>query len=178
MSALLGSRGIAEVLAALYKLASESEGLMNAAKQRRNPTKTARTLHATIPAVLSAVQPLCHQARTLLQDHGQHEHLFAVDLLLREFLNNAIVHGNGEDGCKPVQVTVRIGHKRILLSIIDSGTGFDWRRQLSHKALPSATSGRGLTIGQQYAQRMRFNRAGNSVILAVSKTQTAYSHSS
>ena len=148
---------------------------MSATKQR---CKTARTFHATIPAVLSAVEPICHQARTLLQDHGQHEHLFAVDLLLREFLNNAIVHGNGGDARKSVQVAVRIGRTMILLSVTDMGSGFDWRRQLSHIAPPSATSGRGLTIGRQYAQRMRFNCAGNRVILAVSKTQTSYSHSS
>lgn len=131
-----------------------------------------RTFKATIASDVTEVETICDQARALLQNHDQHEHLFAVDLLLREFLNNAIIHGNGGDARKSVQVAIRIGRTMILLSVTDMGSGFDWRGQLNHIAQPSATSGRGLTIGRQYAQRMRFNRTGNRVILAINTTQT------
>ncbi|MBP8815587.1 MAG: ATP-binding protein, partial [Desulfobulbus sp.] len=98
------------------------------------------------------------------------DHVFAVDLLLREFLNNAILHGNRLDASKLVQVEVRVGRRVIVLSVADEGPGFDWRSRRCHKSGATDTSGRGLEIGRLYADRIRFNRAGNRVILVVGKT--------
>lgn len=125
--------------------------------------------HHSIFSDPSEVNAVCLEARKLLDRQGQTGHAFTVDLLLREFLNNAILHGNCSDVGKRVEVSVRIGRKWIELRIADEGPGFDWRG--SSRVFPDAdaTSGRGLAIGAQYAQRMQFNRAGNQVSLWIRK---------
>ena len=130
-----------------------------------------RISHYFIFSDLAEVDAICRDARKLLESQGQSGHAFAVDLLLREFLNNAILHGNCSDARKRVQASVRVGRKWIVLWIADDGPGFDWR--MRRRVLPdgAATSGRGLAIGAQYAQQMRFNRAGNQVTLWIRKTQ-------
>jgi serine/threonine-protein kinase RsbW len=129
-----------------------------------------RAYRAAIPSDLGHVEGVCRAARDLLEASGLTDHVFAVDLLLREFLNNAILHGNRLDASKLVQVEVRVGRRVIVLSVADEGPGFDWRSRRCHKSGATDTSGRGLEIGRIYADRIRFNRAGNRVILVVGKT--------
>jgi anti-sigma B factor antagonist len=123
-----------------------------------------------IPSDVAEVDSICQAARKRLESQGQTASVFAVDLLLREFLNNAIFHGNRSDIHKRVQVGMRIGRKWLILWIGDEGTGFDWRMMRRDPPGGSAATGRGLLIGTQYAQRMRFNRVGNRVILWIGKT--------
>ena len=114
-----------------------------------------------------AVDEVCQDARRLLSCHNQPDCLFTVDLLLREFLNNAIIHGNRLDARKRAQVEVRIGQNWIVLRVADEGSGFDWWALSRAPPDENALCGRGLAIGAQYAQRMRFNRVGNQVTLWV-----------
>lgn len=78
-----------------------------------------RTYRAVIPSDLAQVEGVCRAARDLLEANGLADHVFAVDLLLREFLNNAILHGNRLDASKLVQVEVRVGRRVIVLSVAD-----------------------------------------------------------
>ncbi len=128
-----------------------------------------RTYRAAIPSDLMQVDDVCRVARDLLVANGLADRVFAVDLLLREFINNAIVHGNRLDASKFVQVEVRVGWKVITLSVTDEGAGFSWRSRRCHKSASTDTSGRGLEIGRLFADRIRFNRTGNRVILIVGK---------
>jgi serine/threonine-protein kinase RsbW len=126
-------------------------------------------LHRRIPSRLEAVDDTCREIRLLLVENGLKDVCFAVDLLAREFLQNAVIHGNGSDADKVAIITMRIGRKWICLHIADEGPGFDWRR--TRRTPPSATTvnGRGLPIGALYAQRMSFNRRGNQVTLWINK---------
>ena len=125
----------------------------------------------TILSDLAEVDGVCREARKLLERHGQAEHIFKVDLLLREFLNNAIIHGNCLNARKRVRVSVRVGRTWIVLWIADEGAGFDWRARSLSPPDENATSGRGLAIGAQYAERMQFNRAGNQVTFWIVKAE-------
>ena len=127
-------------------------------------------IYHSISSDLAEVDAVCKDARKLLECQNQTRHAFAVDLLLREFLNNAILHGHRSDIRKQVRVAVRVGRKWIILRIVDEGPGFDWRTMKRAPADEAATSGRGLAIGAQYAQRMQFNRAGNQITLWIRKT--------
>lgn len=91
---------------------------------------------------------------------------FAVELLLREFLNNAILHARGTGG-RRIRVSLRGRPSGMVLRVTDPGRGFDWRRLQS--AVPSAedTTGRGVVIGKLYARRVGYNQRGNSVTLWV-----------
>lgn len=93
-----------------------------------------------------------------------------MELLLRELMNNAMIHGNGLDAHKQVQVSFRIGMKWIRIQITDEGTGFDWRKTRRTPPDPNAESGRGLAIAMIYAQRVRFNRIGNQVTIWIRKS--------
>jgi serine/threonine-protein kinase RsbW len=128
-----------------------------------------KQLHHVLPSDLDLVDAVCRDARSLLACHGQVDCVFAVDLLLREFLNNAIVHGNRRDRARQVEVTMQLGRDWIVLTIADQGPGFDWRAQRRAPPADDATSGRGLAIGAEFAQRMKFNREGNQVMLWINK---------
>jgi anti-sigma regulatory factor (Ser/Thr protein kinase) len=90
---------------------------------------------------------------------------FDVDLLLREFLNNAVVHGNLSNPQKNVRVQLQLGFFWLKIVVEDEGKGFPWRKRLNFKPKPTETTGRGLIIGVQYSHRIRFNRQGNHVSL-------------
>jgi serine/threonine-protein kinase RsbW len=131
----------------------------------------AATRHS-IPSELSEVDGVCREVRALLARQGVANRGFAVDLLLREFLNNAILHGNRSDARKLVRVAVTVGRRWIVFRIADDGPGFNWRTKRRAPPDAEATSGRGLAIGALYAQRLRFNRAGNQVTFWIGKTAT------
>ena len=113
---------------------------------------------------------MCRDVEQFLLEHGEAERVFAVVLLLREFINNASIHGNKLNVGKRVDIRVRICRRRIVLRIMDEGPGFDWRG-IQARGLPDveAVSGRGLPIAGQYAQRLRYNRAGNQVVLWIAR---------
>jgi serine/threonine-protein kinase RsbW len=125
-----------------------------------------------IPAELARVDAICQDAQSMLADHGLSDRGFAVELLLREFANNAIIHGSRLDPQLRVFVTMAIGRRWIRLEFCDQGPGFDWRK--SHRELPNveATSGRGLPIAQQYAGRLAYNHKGNHCRLWIDRSET------
>jgi anti-sigma regulatory factor (Ser/Thr protein kinase) len=124
----------------------------------------------TVESRLTLIDGVCTRARDLLERQGLGTVQFDVDLLLREFMVNAMEHGNGLDAKKKVAVDVRIGPKWIVLQIADEGSGFRWRSRIRTLPEELSTSGRGLAIGAFYAHRMRFNNPGNRVTLWISKT--------
>lgn len=91
---------------------------------------------------------------------------FAVEILARECLNNAILHGNQGLPDGKVTFAMRIGKRAICLRVADEGPGFDWQRK-RQDGLPAqnAVNGRGLLVASIYAQRIAFNRRGNQVTL-------------
>ncbi len=120
----------------------------------------------TIPSRLAAIEPVCEQIRGLLGRRHLEDVEFAVEILARECLNNAILHGNRGVANARVNVGMRIGRKLICLRVTDQGPGFDWRRRVRH-GLPADTAveGRGLMVASIYARRIAFNRRGNQVTL-------------
>ena len=124
----------------------------------------------SLPAELARVSGVCQAASQFLNKNGQGSLAFAVGLLLREFLNNAIIHGNRLDGSKRVGLAMRLCRTRLVIRIADEGPGFNWRTTIQ-RGVPDgdAVSGRGLPIGVQYTQRVRYNRAGNQVVLWVAR---------
>lgn len=120
----------------------------------------------TIPSRLAAIEPVCEQIRGLLGRRHLEDVEFAVEILARECLNNAILHGNQGVANALVNFGLRIGRKLICLRVTDQGPGFDWRRTIRH-GLPADTAveGRGLMVASIYARRIAFNRQGNQVTL-------------
>jgi len=129
-----------------------------------------RVLCREIASRSEEVEGLCGEIRALLEACDLPHACFRVELLARECLENAIVHGHGGDGSKKVRLTLSVGRRWIRLDVLDQGPGFDWR-QARQKPLAetTASAGRGLYIGALYARRMAFNREGNHITLWLTK---------
>ena len=118
-------------------------------------------LRLRIPAKWSAVEGLLHQLRRQAPGFRR----FETELLLREALNNAVLHGCGCDPDKRGTCRMRTDARRVSGSGADEGCGFDWRKARTREAPLDAESGRGMSIYREYATRVRFSAAGNAIIL-------------
>ncbi|MDO8837040.1 MAG: ATP-binding protein [Vicinamibacterales bacterium] len=128
-------------------------------------------LRRTLRSSLDEVDPVCHDVRAFLRDHDETGAGFVVELVARECINNAVLHGNRQDPAKLVTIAVCIGRRYFCLRVSDQGTGFDWRERL---ALPvpgdTAVRGRGLPILEMYARKLAFNQAGTCVTVWLTRT--------
>jgi serine/threonine-protein kinase RsbW len=91
---------------------------------------------------------------------------FAVRILLREAVLNAVTHGCGEGPDGRVMTALVFGDKDVNLVVEDNGPGFIWdNRDAGFDVM--GDGGRGLPLMQIYASEMKFNEAGNRVELSV-----------
>ena len=113
---------------------------------------------------------LCLEIRSHLAEGGQAAVSFPVELVARECIENAILHGNHRDASKKVSLSLHIGRKYIHLQIMDEGKGFNWRKA-NKASLPEVTAvnGRGLAISSLYAERITYNARGNQIRLRLKK---------
>jgi serine/threonine-protein kinase RsbW len=118
-----------------------------------------------MPATLQAVESFCADFRRKSHAMAKRVNCFAVELLVREALTNAVVHGCHTDPNKQVRCSVRLKGGRLLIAVDDDGEGFDWREVRDRRAKFSDCSGRGIEILRSYANRIRYNDRGNSVAL-------------
>jgi serine/threonine-protein kinase RsbW len=88
-----------------------------------------------------------------------------VELLLREALTNAVVHGCNTDPRKIVGCALRLKGRRLLIIVENAGNGFDWRDASRNSANPTDCSGRGIEILRRYADHVRFSDRGNMVAI-------------
>jgi len=116
-----------------------------------------------VPATWEAVEDLVERFRRCCQCQAPIE--FSSELLLREALTNAVIHGSGGDASRRIECVVRINRRRMLLMVADQGGGFDWHNQRWGVAGPADCSGRGMEIFRRYATHIRFNTKGNVLIL-------------
>lgn len=126
----------------------------------------------SVPSRLDAVHDVCAEARQLLEEQGLSGNVFGVELLLRECINNGIIHAHAFDLSKRVHAQLRIGRRCILIRVADQGPGFDWRAACCRNAKDTASSGRGLTIAGLYSERVRYNRKGNIITVKIEKETT------
>ena len=92
---------------------------------------------------------------------------FAVRLAFEEAATNSIVHGNGSDPAKSVNVDVTVNDAKVEMTIRDEGCGFDY----THLEDPTADKnllrdcGRGVMLMRGFMDTVRFNDTGNCVCL-------------
>lgn len=91
---------------------------------------------------------------------------FAVELSLSEALENAVIHGNGMDPEKSVQIDCRFERgKGVWFSIKDHGKGFD-PTALPNPMAPDqlrAEHGRGIYLMKQMMDDVSFAQGGTEV---------------
>jgi anti-sigma regulatory factor (Ser/Thr protein kinase) len=122
-------------------------------------------LRRSLAATIEAVEEFFVEFR--LHSHAMMERVnrFEAELLVREALTNAVLHGCGADPRKQVRCWLRLRGKRLLIAVADEGRGFDWRAARAKSAGALDCFGRGLEILYRYADRVRFNESGNLVTM-------------
>lgn len=118
------------------------------------------------PSTLEAVEEACRALRQWLSRGDGRSRVFDIELVARECLNNAVLHGNGSEPIKRVTLRVWLGPRWIRLEVVDEGPGFDWRL-VTRKVLRDAslTDGRGLQICRKYGRRVVFRGSGNCIFV-------------
>lgn len=124
-------------------------------------------LRTELAATQEAVEQFCRDFQKWLGEDITSRDAFGAELLLREALVNAILHGCQSKTDQRVKCIVRGGRGRILIVVVDPGRGFDWRAAWNCRSEPTQCSGRGVEIYRNYAKRVRFSRQGNVVYLVV-----------
>jgi serine/threonine-protein kinase RsbW len=118
------------------------------------------------PARLEWVNRVCVEMDGWLKGKiasGQH---FAIQMLAREALNNAVIHGCEESPEKLVRFAVCVDVDAVHLEVEDEGPGFDWQRVIIRQSAgENEECGRGLLIFRMYADEIEFNSVGNRVSL-------------
>jgi serine/threonine-protein kinase RsbW len=125
--------------------------------------KAAGRLTFEVPATPAAVDALCARAEAWLVEGGFGTESFPVAMLLRESLNNSMLHGCGNDPKRFIRCEIRRGRKWLHITVEDDGPGFDWSSRLECRAGIEECHGRGLEIYQLYSDAVEFNRRGNRV---------------
>jgi serine/threonine-protein kinase RsbW len=126
---------------------------------------------AVFSAALANVDILCSEIKRMLEASRLSGYLFSIQLIIREAVNNAIIHGSGNNPEMKIKVAFHIKNNAICISVLDQGAGFDWRSQLKKVADPLVPSGRGMEIMRTYATEAVFNNKGNRVTLKVIKSK-------
>jgi anti-sigma regulatory factor (Ser/Thr protein kinase) len=122
-------------------------------------------MRVTLPATLQAIEEFVAEFRRRSQELPDPSICFAAELLVREALTNAVLHGSQGDPGKQVRCSVRLKGRRLLIAVSDDGAGFDWRAARRRPAGSLAISGRGIGILGQYANWVRYNERGNAVTM-------------
>lgn len=122
-------------------------------------------LKTAMPATLAAVEEFFAEFDRRSRMTMARGNRFAAELLVREALTNAVVHGCGADPGKQVRCWLRLRRNHLFIAVADDGEGFDWRAMREVRAALPDSSGRGIEILRRYANHVRFNEKGNVVTI-------------
>ncbi len=112
-----------------------------------------------VEKVSTFVESLANKLRFAPDTYGN------VLISLTEAVNNAIIHGNGQDENKVVEVRTATRNGKLAITVRDEGKGFDYTN------LPDPTcsekvrecGGRGVFLMRQLSDRCRFQVNGSIV---------------
>lgn len=117
-------------------------------------------------ASLENVDHICADISAWMLELNLAEHIFSLEILAREALNNAVIHGSQMDPVKRIYVELLCDEQSLRLKVRDDGPGFNWKAVLEREIVDDAKeSGRGLKLYQYYADPVEFNESGNQIIL-------------
>ena len=93
------------------------------------------------------------------------DHYGNILIAVTEAVNNAIIHGNGNNEDKKVKVDVETGEDRVVFIVADEGSGFDFNN------LPDPTApeniekpdGRGIFLMKNLSDEVNFDLNGSKV---------------
>ena len=130
-----------------------------------HPARVDCEMRMALPATFEAIEEFFTEFRRKGGALLGRVNCFTAELLLREALTNAVLHGCRADPRKQVRCVARLKGGRLIILIDDDGDGFDWHGAFGEIAEVPACSGRGLEIFRRYANHVRYNDRGNLVAI-------------
>ncbi len=128
-------------------------------------TPADQSLHIRMAARLENIDRACAEAKTFLQHQCLQQHAFAVQLVMREALANAVIHGSGSDPANQVTFSLNYDGRDLVMRVSDQGPGFSWSQVPKEIPCPDCPGGRGVSIMRQYFDEVSYNERGNAVVL-------------
>ncbi|MCH6199145.1 ATP-binding protein [Aquiflexum sp. LQ15W] len=90
-----------------------------------------------------------------------------IMISVTECVTNAIIHGNGMDGNKKVNLELHLDENQVEFVVFDEGKGFDFEHLVDPTAPENLekTGGRGIFIMKHLADSIKFEENGRKTIL-------------
>ena len=135
--------------------------------------QTSDSIAICFSSTFAHIDQVCEETRFFLTSRleGIEKDWFAIHLVLREGLTNAVRHGNQGDPEKMVQFSASViftglnGPQTIKIVIEDAGEGFNWQAQQKIQVDDDEDHGRGFAIMTAYFSRYAYNEKGNILYL-------------
>lgn len=119
-------------------------------------------------STLENVDDVCTKTMAFLQSArvDMSKHLFAINLVIREGLTNAVRHGNAGAPDKWVRFVLTVEKQQAVKIIIeDQGNGFNWKKRRAMLPEDTEDHGRGVAIMDMYFTKYYYNDKGNILYL-------------
>ena len=127
--------------------------------------KLSRQFSSTLEQVDAEVTRILEDLDHRIGDYDR----FSLDLILREALNNAVLHGNKGDPDLVIFVSLMLVGNWFHIRIEDQGDGFDWTRLIQAEPNPEEEHGRGLPIIMHYGEEVELNSKGNQISFKIAR---------
>lgn len=122
-----------------------------------------------LPSTIEAISPAVdNMMRSLKENCCPPEEAFAVEMVIREALANAVIHGNRQNPQKKVRVCCACDPQRgILIVVKDQGNGFDSSRVLSpvRRQQIHSEHGRGIYLIRSLVDEVQFRHGGSEIYI-------------
>lgn len=115
------------------------------------------------PAALDGVEQFIAALHGFLAEAGLGRLSFDMELLAREALVNAVLHGSAGDPARSVDAELKREGDSLVLRVRDQGPGWNWRGADFREPDPQSEKGRGLFIIRKYSDSFSYNDAGNAL---------------
>ncbi len=144
----------------------------NAPRFKRHPDLMRRgqaRLDFLIPSDLTYVVGINHEVSLLLREFGfpPRDTRVNIPLACDEAITNAIVHGNGSDPARRVNVQIYVSHSRFRMRVRDEGGGFDVEALEDPRAGDNVlrSGGRGVFLMRRIMDSVEYRDGGREVVL-------------
>ncbi len=153
----------------IYQLIKANAGIIMAEDDMFKTVLEKDCLSILFRSSLENIDKVSDSAKIFLKNSSLDDHIFAVCLVLREGLSNAVRHAHHSDSSKVIKFILRIKGSDLYMEIEDEGEGFDWKNIISHldEKEPDAfvDHGRGFKIMGKYFGEFWYNEKGNKLFL-------------
>jgi serine/threonine-protein kinase RsbW len=120
---------------------------------------TEETVELILPSRIESIAEAAATATDAARRAGLDEDaLFGVEMAVREAVTNAVLHGNGQDESKPVEMGLTSSGSELVITVRDRGEGFDPSEVDDPTAEQNLlkTSGRGILFMRSFMDDVRW----------------------